>query len=30
MRITIPAVMTLAVGTQIIFGGFLLGFIEID
>lgn len=30
MRITIPAVMTLAVGTQIVFGGFLLGFIEID
>ena len=30
MRITIPAVMSIAVGTQIIFGGFLLGFIEID
>jgi glycosyltransferase involved in cell wall biosynthesis len=30
MRITIPAVMTLAIGTQIVFGGFLLGFIEID
>jgi len=30
MRITIPAVMALAVGTQIVFGGFLLGFTEID
>jgi hypothetical protein len=30
MRITIPAVTTLAIGTQIVFGGFLLGFIEIE
>jgi glycosyltransferase involved in cell wall biosynthesis len=30
MRITIPAVTTLAVGTQIVFGGFMLGFIEIE
>jgi glycosyltransferase involved in cell wall biosynthesis len=30
MRITIPAVATLAIGTQIVFGGFLLGFIEIE
>jgi glycosyltransferase involved in cell wall biosynthesis len=30
MRITIPSVTTLAVGTQIVFGGFLLGFIEIE
>jgi glycosyltransferase involved in cell wall biosynthesis len=30
MRITIPSVTTLAVGTQIVFGAFLLGFIEID
>ena len=30
MRITIPAVITLAIGTQIVFGGFLLGFIEIE
>lgn len=30
MRITIPSVATLAVGTQIVFGGFLLGFIEIE
>jgi|SRR5882724_574531 len=30
MRITIPSVTTLAIGTQILFGGFLLGFIEIE
>ncbi|MDP9083234.1 MAG: glycosyltransferase family 2 protein [Pseudomonadota bacterium] len=30
MRITIPSVTTLAIGTQVIFGSFLLGFIEID
>jgi glycosyltransferase involved in cell wall biosynthesis len=30
MRITIPAVTTLAIGTQIVFGGFLLGFIEVE
>ena len=30
MRITIPSVMSLAIGTQILFGGFLLGFIEIE
>jgi hypothetical protein len=30
MRLTIPAVTTLAIGTQIVFGGFLLGFIEIE
>ncbi len=30
MRITIPSVTTLAIGTQIVFGGFLLGFIEIE
>jgi glycosyltransferase involved in cell wall biosynthesis len=30
MRITIPSVTALAIGTQIIFGGFLLGFIEIE
>ena len=30
MRITIPAVTALAIGTQIVFGGFLLGFIEIE
>jgi glycosyltransferase involved in cell wall biosynthesis len=30
MRITIPAVTTLAIGTQVVFGGFLLGFIEIE
>jgi glycosyltransferase involved in cell wall biosynthesis len=30
MRITIPAVTALAIGTQILFGGFLLGFIEIE
>ena len=30
MRITIPAVTTLAIGTQIVFGGFMLGFIEIE
>jgi hypothetical protein len=30
MRITIPAAMSLAIGTQILFGGFLLGFIEIE
>ena len=30
MRITIPAVTTLAIGTQIVFGGFLLGFIEAE
>ena len=30
MRITIPSVTALAVGTQIVFGGFLLGFIDIE
>ena len=30
MRITIPSVTILAIGTQIVFGGFLLGFIEIE
>jgi glycosyltransferase involved in cell wall biosynthesis len=30
MRITIPSVTALAVGTQIVFGAFLLGFIEIE
>ncbi len=30
MRITIPSVTTLAIGTQIGFGAFLLGFIEIE
>jgi hypothetical protein len=30
MRITIPSVTLLALGTQIVFGGFLLGFIEIE
>jgi glycosyltransferase involved in cell wall biosynthesis len=30
MRITIPSVTTLALGTQIVFGSFLLGFIEIE
>ncbi|MGO9992204.1 MAG: glycosyltransferase family 2 protein [Steroidobacteraceae bacterium] len=30
MRITIPSVTLLAIGTQIVFGAFLLGFIEID
>lgn len=30
MRITIPAVTVLAIGTQIVFGGFLLGFIEVE
>ena len=30
MRITIPSVTTLAIGTQIVFGAFLLGFIEIE
>jgi hypothetical protein len=30
MRITIPSVTALAIGTQMIFGGFLLGFIEIE
>ena len=30
MRITIPSVTALAVGTQIAFGGFLLGFIDIE
>lgn len=30
MRITIPSVATLAIGAQIVFGGFLLGFIEIE
>lgn len=30
MRITIPAVTTLAIGTQVVFGGFMLGFIEIE
>jgi glycosyltransferase involved in cell wall biosynthesis len=30
MRITIPSVTTLAIGAQIVFGGFLLGFIETE
>jgi glycosyltransferase involved in cell wall biosynthesis len=30
MRITIPAVTSLALGSQIVFGGFLLGFIDIE
>jgi glycosyltransferase involved in cell wall biosynthesis len=30
MRITIPSVTSLAIGTQIVFGGFLLGFIDIE
>jgi len=30
MRTTIPSVATLAIGTQIVFGGFLLGFIDIE
>jgi hypothetical protein len=30
MRITIPSVTALAIGTQILFGGFMLGFIEIE
>jgi glycosyltransferase involved in cell wall biosynthesis len=30
MRTTIPSVAVLAVGTQIVFGGFLLGFVEIE
>jgi hypothetical protein len=30
MRVTIPSVMSLAIGTQIFFGGLLLGFIEIE
>ena len=30
MRVTIPSVTTLAIGTQIVFGAFLLGFIKID
>jgi glycosyltransferase involved in cell wall biosynthesis len=30
MRVTIPAVTMLAIGTQIVFGGLLLGFIEIE
>jgi glycosyltransferase involved in cell wall biosynthesis len=30
MRITIPSVTTLAIGAQIVFGGLMLGFIEID
>ncbi|MGA2777901.1 MAG: glycosyltransferase family 2 protein [Steroidobacteraceae bacterium] len=30
MRITIPSVTMLAIGTQIVFGAFLLGFIEIE
>lgn len=30
MRITIPSVTALAIGTQIVFGGFILGFIEIE
>jgi glycosyltransferase involved in cell wall biosynthesis len=30
MRITIPSVTALAIGTQIVFGGFLLGFIEVE
>jgi hypothetical protein len=30
MRITIPSVTALAIGTQVVFGAFLLGFIEVD
>jgi glycosyltransferase involved in cell wall biosynthesis len=30
MRSTIPSVTVLAIGTQLVFGGFLLGFIDID
>jgi hypothetical protein len=30
MRITIPSVTAIALGTQIVFGAFLLGFIEIE
>ena len=30
MRLTIPSVTALAMGTQIVFGAFLLGFIEIE
>jgi hypothetical protein len=30
MRITIPSVTAMAIGTQILFGGFLLGFMEIE
>ena len=30
MRITIPSVTAVAIGTQVLFGGFLLGFIEIE
>jgi glycosyltransferase involved in cell wall biosynthesis len=30
MRITIPSVTALAIGTQILFGGFMLGFIDIE
>jgi hypothetical protein len=30
MRITIPSVTTLAIGAQIVFGGFMLGFIAIE
>jgi hypothetical protein len=30
LRITIPSVTMLALGTQMVFGGFLLGFIEIE
>ncbi len=30
MRLTIPAVVTLAIGTQVLFGAFMLGFINID
>jgi glycosyltransferase involved in cell wall biosynthesis len=30
MRITIPSVTALAMGTQIVFGGFMLGFIDIE
>jgi hypothetical protein len=30
MRITIPSVTAIALGTQIVFGSFLLGFIETE
>jgi hypothetical protein len=30
MRITIPSVSAMAIGAQIVFGGFMLGFIEMD
>jgi hypothetical protein len=30
MRTTIPSVTILAIGTQLVFGGFLLGFVDID